>query len=438
MNTNFCMEYVVSACSMFGYMLQNNKCIELAVPKLTEGTHHKFSMLYNAYTETKHAKILKEKYGNSIFNIHADSGGLQIVILGKSNTPEIRDGVYLNQSEFAQVGMCFDEIPLDNDRMDKMAKVTHAAKTLRTKDMFEFGKNTGLNIKRQLEVFEQQKSECLPQLIIQGNAPEDFKNFYEGAKEALGSDIEKLRGCALADTCIGTSVLDACDMLSMMQHLNLPDNLRKNVHLLGVGSIKRMLPALIMSQSGFLDKDIHISYDSSRHSNAPIFGNAPHQHSESFGQYGIGQHDNPKMRKSAKDIWNVFHEAISVIFEDESDWVETYVKAYSGTFTNAKDITHLEDGPEKTRLTERLNLTKMLLTFINIKTFIGHAERVLENPERACHLYGMKALAGLNKVTDYESYLRWRKTAYSSLNDNNRIKRDVDIVKKTDLCGFFG
>jgi len=232
--------------------------------------------------------------------------------------------------------------------------------------------------------------------------------------------------------------MEACDMLSMMQYLDLPQNLKSNVHLLGIGSIKRMLPALIMSQSGYLDSDIHISYDSSRHSNAPIFGNAPRQNASIFGQYGIGQHDNGKMRTSAEDIWNSFEQSILVIFKDKSDWIETYVNAYSGKFSNSKDIAHLEDGADKTLLIQRLNLTKMLLTFINIKTFISHIELVLSDTATACVKYGMKSLTGLTKVNDYASYLRWRDTAFDSLNTNNRIKRDVDVITTQDMSQFFG
>jgi len=432
------LEYVMSACSMFNYLDQNVDCIKYAVPELTKNTNHEFSMLYNAYTEAKQSSALHDKYGKYIFNQHADSGGLQIVMLGKKNTPEVRDAVYKNQAEFSDVGMCFDEIPLDNTAQGKMAKVIHGSKTLRTGDMYEFGKMTGINIKRQLEIFEQSNSKCLPQLILQGNSPEDFKNFYEGAKFELGDDIYKLRGCALADTCIGTGVLEACDMLSMLKFLDLPKNLRLNVHLLGVGSVRRMLPALLLIKSGYIDSDIHLSYDSSTHSNAPIFGGAPKQNSPLFGQYGIEQYDNPKMRTCANDIYNNFEKAILVLYKDRSDWVETFVKSHTGQFSNSKHIAHLEDGDEKTLLKERLNLTKMLLAFINVKTFIQHIEKVLESPGPSCSAYGMKSLSGLLKVKTYEDYLRWRSTAYSSLNNNNRIKRDVDVIEKNDITQFFG
>ena len=77
---------------------------------------HTFSILYNAWAESSYGEklsVLKP----SIHNLHADSGGLQMVTLAHklpkgTNMNTLREEVYHNQAEWADVGMCFDEIPV--------------------------------------------------------------------------------------------------------------------------------------------------------------------------------------------------------------------------------------------------------------------------------------------------------------------------------------
>ena len=75
---------------------------------------HYFSLLYNACVESNKGESLGN-FKSSIHNLHADSGGLQMITLAHKlpkgvNMNDLKEEVYLNQAKWADVGMCFDEI----------------------------------------------------------------------------------------------------------------------------------------------------------------------------------------------------------------------------------------------------------------------------------------------------------------------------------------
>ncbi len=227
---------------------------------------HKISMLYNAYTEKKVGHQINDLFGDSVYKVHVDSGGLQIVNLGLENTPALRKAVYENQAESGDIGMCFDEIPLHNE-----AKGGGAAR-INTKDKvfmydlaFAYGAKTGKNIRAQIETYIETGSDCKPYIILQGNSEADFIAFSDGIMSELKGVEHYIAGCAAADTCIGNGVRESIDMMSVIRKLNIPERAKKSVHMLGVGSVKRMLPAVALMRSGYFGDDFHISYDSSTH-----------------------------------------------------------------------------------------------------------------------------------------------------------------------------
>ena len=111
------LEYVVSGTS---YMRLSNPAIcrdetnteivNMLINKLVQDQFsHKFSMLYNGHTESSFGERFKPY---NPYQVHADSGGLQMITLGLDITDELKDKVYENQAKYADVGMCFDEIPV--------------------------------------------------------------------------------------------------------------------------------------------------------------------------------------------------------------------------------------------------------------------------------------------------------------------------------------
>ena len=267
------LEYVVSGTS---YMRLSNpavcrdetntEIVNMLINKLVQDQFsHKFSMLYNGHTESSFGERFKPY---KPYQVHADSGGLQMVTLGLDITDELKDKVYENQAQFADVGMCFDEIPvvLTGDRSDRND----------TKQRFfdfenyeELARKTGRNIKRQLEVFDSKESTCKPYIILQGNCVDTYLRWYELLLEQIPTEWhDRIGGVAMGAAALGTGPLEDVKRAFIASEIAKywPQD-KMHLHVLGIGSIRRMLPYLVNLQNG-LYKNIQISYDSTTHSRA--------------------------------------------------------------------------------------------------------------------------------------------------------------------------
>ena len=111
-------EYVGSGTSYFklmyeeSYRPENLEVFAATYGSLNNQHEHKISLLYNAFTEKRTGPRLKEHYAKHLHTIHADSGGLQMITLGKTITDELKEDVYANQALNSDVAMCFDLIPV--------------------------------------------------------------------------------------------------------------------------------------------------------------------------------------------------------------------------------------------------------------------------------------------------------------------------------------
>src|SRR6056300_1958926 len=137
---------------------------------------HTFSLLYNAWAESNFGPRLSN-FKSSIHQLHADSGGLQMVTLAHKipkgiDKDTLREEVYQDQSKWADVGMCFDEIPvIVETETDKHGKVIGSDRNDTTKRYFDrknfhtYAQDTSKNINRQIEVFKQNGRNCKPFVI---------------------------------------------------------------------------------------------------------------------------------------------------------------------------------------------------------------------------------------------------------------------------------
>ena len=267
------LEYVVSGTSFM--RLANPhisdypdrlKAVNEMLTTMVNGHHnHRFSILYNAFTEPGYGERILH-YNDHIDQIHADSGGLQIVTQGMSITPELKNKVYENQAKYADVGMCFDEIPvvLTNDKSDRNDV---KQRYFDFENYKQLAKNTASNINDQLDVFETHNSKCKSFVIVQGN---DYNTYMDWANIIL-EDVKRhdmLGGVAMAGAALGTGPKEDVKrafIASQIPLRNSEGNLK--LHVLGIGAIRRLLPYLIFSQNG-LYEHVDISYDSTTHSRA--------------------------------------------------------------------------------------------------------------------------------------------------------------------------
>lgn len=234
------------------------------------------SALFNAFTEEQYLSYFKYLDEMHMDKTYADSGGLQIVTAGKEMTAEIKDEIYKIQT-FSDYAMCFDVIPLIrvSEKRTRNERSNVGNKIFKSEDLKECGIATGLNIKRQIEIFRNLNAKTKVIIIVQGNNYYDMVEFYKNIQEQLtDDDFEYVGGLAVADTCIGNGELESIEMLRAAHNISkiAHKNVTKHLHILGVGSIMRMKPVIYLLRSKYLDNFERISYDSSSHTSTFTYG----------------------------------------------------------------------------------------------------------------------------------------------------------------------
>lgn len=247
-------EYVMSGLSFTAH--DGVEDINQTTEIFKERINSRFAVLYNAFTEKKEIK----KLIGANCNIYADSGGLQIVSRKMSVTPKIKDDVYKNQTTLSNFGMCFDELPVKRVSEFGHAK-TASSKMFDIDNYVERAKETGLNIKRQIEVFEENPNNVsTPVLIVHGNCMETMLEQNRIVFDTLGSKSDYIKSVAVSTVAIGPGQLEELERSFVFKEIQREYGI-KHLHLLGVGSVERVLPFALAKY----DEDTMISYDSTSH-----------------------------------------------------------------------------------------------------------------------------------------------------------------------------
>lgn len=269
---------------------------------------HEFSLLYNGFTEKNFGKKL-QKYRPAVKNIHADSGGLQIITRGLPNTPEIRNKVFENQATYADIGMSFDEIPVKTTSTDGTSSKIDTRQRYFDRSNFEnYARQTGKNVRSQIEKYLELKSKCRPFVIIHGACHETYCDWANYILEEVGDLKDNIGGVAMGSAALGMGQLE--DVKRAFYVNLLPFNRPFHLHVLGVGALKRMLPYLLFSQTN-LYENIAISYDSTTHSMSLDNGLFYFSYSKKTGN-GYGG-SSVKMGRPFSNIYNTVTEEINSV-----------------------------------------------------------------------------------------------------------------------------
>jgi hypothetical protein len=347
------LDYVISAVGMMGVFTPDHEAFWYSEYKkatlslmgslnkrIAETCHNTVplvSTLYNAYTEKNHIDEFKRLDNLGSAAVYADSGGLQMVTAGKTITTDIKNQIYKTQT-YADYAMCFDVIPLSsvsltrtrNERSNVGNKIFHSEQHQQA----AFA--TGDNIKSQASFFRTVGAKTKVIIIVQGNNVQDMVEYFKNITTRLDdADYENIGGLAIADTCMGNGELESIKMLIAAKEISkiCHPNIKKHLHVLGVGSIYRMRPILYLLKSGYLSAFERVSYDSSSHT--------------STFQYGllkldgtcksIGSYKTPAVDKHFRNVYNLFNDTFSqYVTEDKfitnifgdglSDWKYSTIK----------------------------------------------------------------------------------------------------------------
>lgn len=231
---------------------------------------HNYAILFNAFIEESLGKKLHDVLGDSVSNMYSDSGGLQIVTQGKKVTPAIKKKIYQIQSMYSDIGMCFDEIPvrLVNERSDRNDTKN---RWFDASLLEEKARATGKNVLEQIDTYLEEKSNTKPAFIVQGNCLDSYQRWCDYALDEIPSSKHKYIQCVA----MGAAALGGGEREEALRAMIIPflpvSELSHHVHLLGIGSYRRLIPYIIAKNSLY-DDNMYISYDSSRHAGDCMYG----------------------------------------------------------------------------------------------------------------------------------------------------------------------
>jgi hypothetical protein len=271
------LEYVASGSSYFKLMYaeslepQNLDFFARTFGSLNNTHNHKISLLYNAYTEKRPGEWMGEHYRPLVHSIHADSGGLQMVTLGRTITNELKEEVYDSQARNSDIAMCFDVIPVRTLDSGRSERLDLSNRRFDRTDLERCARETGRNLRRQIDFFDEKGSNSRPMLITQGNDYDSYMKWTQYVVEELTPyHVSRIGGIAMGAAALGKGSLE--DFKRAFYFTQLPIELEsKHLHLLGVGSVYRMIPQFIFMQNG-LYKDVEMSYDSTTHTSGVTQG----------------------------------------------------------------------------------------------------------------------------------------------------------------------
>ena len=385
------LEYVISACGMMGVftnhvydnhrpllkqsLLELMSNLNMSVREKARNSNPTIATLFNAYTEAAFTDRFNELGNLGASSLYADSGGLQIVTAGKTITDQIKKEIYKTQTA-ADYAMCFDVIPLEslsvsrtrNERSNVGNKIFNQEKHV------ESGRLTGLNIKEQVKTFREMNAKTKVIPIIQGNDANDMIAYFNQIAEQLSDeDYEHISGMAVADTCIGNGTLESIEMLKGAKAITriCHPNIKKHLHILGVGSISRMRPILYLNKSGYLNTFEKVSYDSSSHTSTFDYGLLK----VNGTCRALGSIRTPKAEAHFRNVYELFNDFLSpkateeefldiILGDGKRDWKYSTVKDLGLKLSDDKMIIAF--------------LCKTIHTYYQIDNFITCIDRVLE------------------------------------------------------------
>jgi hypothetical protein len=214
---------------------------------------------------------MTDTMSNSWNRIFADSGGLQMARTKKGITPELKDKVYYHQAKYCDVAMIFDEIPIEFDLSligGNSMKASLAGRRFDRSDIKRAAHDTLENVKRQIEVFKQEESKAKLMLISQGQSVDTYREYIEYICQGLDEEEINMFVCGVAPSslCNGNSFAHRCEMIYAMKEYQIPDVIKENVHLLGVGNHEALSPFYLSPEYFSFIKNL--SYDSSSHASS--------------------------------------------------------------------------------------------------------------------------------------------------------------------------
>lgn len=389
------LDYVLSATSyirlVHSFFLESAELQEYMkkwIDIIHAETDHDFSILYNAFTESGELdKHIKTGIYDKVKKVYADSGGLQIVTTGSAMTPAIKTDIY-NKQVLSDYAMCFDEIPVSTVD-DRSKRGDWTGRYFDDAKLDRCATETGANINEQCEIFEKKNSKAVPVAIIHGNSLDKYRRWYENMMKEIKPEYHnKMTSLAISSAAAGQGRFEELKKYFCLKFLNIES--ANHLHVLGVGSIGRLLPLMFFYQNG-LYQNFRVSYDSTTHSGGSTMGRA-----NLYGRAFI-------LSREYNDKYQQFYdglEATNPLGFSVEDFFEALNSPAIGYY-------------KKTGNKERVVKSGIALCMFSILNFIKSVEAVLKSKDKLEALIGKDypVYQWLIDINNESDYARWESEA---------------------------
>ena len=378
--------------------------------------------LYNAYTEEIMARRASGEAINEPFTkifpngMHADSGGLQMITLGKGNiTKEDRLKIYETQAKFSHYAMSFDEIP-SIIKNDVRYYLPHT--------VVQKGVESGYNLKEQYDFFETMDTNCKIIPIAQGWGIDDTNKFARGLFGQLSKKQKDRVDIVATGFPITSTYATAKRVYDMFKSTEIPYNAKKHVHLLGVTGFKRLIPALELIKNGFTPQLEILSFDSVSLTLTYVMGNQiPSVENFLAGKTKIklGKRRNATIEKYWQEIYDFWKDDPNFLFDDLNDMLEHSYFNSQGLNSGYQQYEHYLQVDESGNYTAEnkkiadMHFAKVLkqeqyYILYQVHNYVQILEAFLEDKIKLSHIFEGKDLdifSALEKVKTDSEFEDW-------------------------------
>jgi hypothetical protein len=306
--------------------------------------------------------------------------------------------------------MCFDEIPTISIGSGTAGRASTGDKLYQPERADACAIKTANNIKEQCEVLKYSKSKVF--YIVQGNNVDDMISWFNQGSTVM-SDYSKIGGLALADTCMGNGTLESIEMIVAYNAIRSKfgaDVVKNHIHLLGVGSVSRLLP-FIYSKGSMLPEDLTVSFDSTSFSMTYMMGKFKNIDNSNVERYQYKPYFNT--------ILDYIIDQINIEYDDfdRDEFIEHIINSIMST----SDTIHKSRWPDAAQAFITITLLYQLHSFIYS---LNKSIKKMKTDN--------SALGRFKLCNDYSSYMEW-KSQFAQFIDSKRIRRDT----ATSLDEFF-
>lgn len=371
---------------------------------------HKFSVLFNAFTEKTIGKTTFEQFFSVLNNLYSDSGGLQIITRKLPINDDLKEKIFDIQSKYSNIGMSFDNIPVSIEGETSIRNLTN--RYFQPSMLDECARQTATDLKKQIRYMIDHGKQCRPMMIIQGNDFASYQRWVDIHGEILNDEeLSYIKGISIGGAALGIGFLEEFKKLFYFLNLQFPDALHtKHIHLLGVGALYKYIP-LITFKDRF--DGYHISYDSSTHACTLT-----------MGDYYVGQ--SKKRPNRFKD--KMFYEILSYINND--------LKSFNQSISEDdlyKTVWYPKGRPDVDD--HKFFYTIMGYFGTQVKTFISDLERMKTNKKyfetfatkNKC-LLQVKTLQNINDIKQFDEWCH--QYGYSLDSNPVRLKTHATTVEE--------